>query len=262
MILISVENGPLIWPTVEENRVIKTKKYVELSTAEKIQVDCDMKATNIILQDLCEIVQLLMQGTSLTKQERECKLYDPNACLNKEMTFLTAVASSRGDEGKVILVLGIRVMLLVLGETMQEDMQGLLNVTTVKVKEIWLGNALTKRPRMQHNPGFLDGQAVSDNPFQIMLLFQTENLILNDSDWMIYSIQKRFLMTIIAYMGLTCPHRLGEFTNNKITILIAISFSDSSIWQENTTGKCSRYSLAAQQDSMIFILIEQMSTND
>ncbi|GJZ74801.1 hypothetical protein Tco_0639266 [Tanacetum coccineum] len=56
-------------------------------------VDCDMKATNIILQglpvdiyslvnhhkvakDLWERVQLLMQGTSLTKQERECKQYD------------------------------------------------------------------------------------------------------------------------------------------------------------------------------------------
>ncbi|GKA47242.1 hypothetical protein Tco_0740125 [Tanacetum coccineum] len=93
MILESVENGPLIWPTVEENGVIITKKYVELSAAEKIQDDCDMKATNIILQglpvdiyslvnhhrvakDLWERVQLLMQGTSLTKQEREYKPYD------------------------------------------------------------------------------------------------------------------------------------------------------------------------------------------
>ncbi|GKB28647.1 hypothetical protein Tco_0868048 [Tanacetum coccineum] len=75
------------------NGVIRTKKYVELSVAEKIQADCDMKATNIILQglhadiyslmnhhivakDLWERVQLLMQCTSLTKQEKECKLYD------------------------------------------------------------------------------------------------------------------------------------------------------------------------------------------
>nr|GEV02871.1 hypothetical protein [Tanacetum cinerariifolium] len=64
MILESVEHSPLVWPTIEENWVIRTKKYVELST-EKIQADCDIKATNIILQ-----------GTSLTKQERECKLYD------------------------------------------------------------------------------------------------------------------------------------------------------------------------------------------
>nr|GEU29591.1 putative reverse transcriptase domain-containing protein [Tanacetum cinerariifolium] len=68
-------------------------KYAELSAGEKIQANCDMKATNIILQglladiyslfihhrvakDLWEKVQLLMQGTSLTKQKRECKLYD------------------------------------------------------------------------------------------------------------------------------------------------------------------------------------------
>nr|GFB99862.1 hypothetical protein [Tanacetum cinerariifolium] len=58
-----------------------------------IQADCDVKATNIILQglppkvyalvsthkvakELWERIQMLMQGTSLTKQERECKLYD------------------------------------------------------------------------------------------------------------------------------------------------------------------------------------------
>ncbi|GKC74273.1 hypothetical protein Tco_1120156 [Tanacetum coccineum] len=84
MILESVENGPLIWPTVEENGMTRTKKYVELSVAEKIQADCDMKETNIILQglpaniyslvnhhrvakDLWERVQLLMQGGTLHK---------------------------------------------------------------------------------------------------------------------------------------------------------------------------------------------------
>ncbi|GKE43363.1 hypothetical protein Tco_1470647, partial [Tanacetum coccineum] len=93
MILESVEHGPLIWPTIDENCVTRTKKYEELSATEKIQVDYDLRATNIILQgqpsdvyslvnhhrvakDLWERVQLLMQSTSLTKQERECKLYD------------------------------------------------------------------------------------------------------------------------------------------------------------------------------------------
>ncbi|GJU87224.1 retrovirus-related pol polyprotein from transposon TNT 1-94 [Tanacetum coccineum] len=93
MILESVENGPLIWPTIEENGVTRPKKYSELSATEAIQADCDVKATNIILQglppevyalvsnhriakELWERIQLLMQGTSLTKQERECKLYD------------------------------------------------------------------------------------------------------------------------------------------------------------------------------------------
>nr|GEV11462.1 retrovirus-related Pol polyprotein from transposon TNT 1-94 [Tanacetum cinerariifolium] len=93
MILESVENGPLLWPTVKENRVTRPKKYSELSVTEAIQADCDVKATNIILQglppevyalvsnhkvakELWEIIQLLMQGTSLTKQERECNLHD------------------------------------------------------------------------------------------------------------------------------------------------------------------------------------------
>nr|GEW62378.1 hypothetical protein [Tanacetum cinerariifolium] len=49
MILESVGNGPLIWPTINENRVTRTKKYAELFVTEKIQDDCDMKATNIIL---------------------------------------------------------------------------------------------------------------------------------------------------------------------------------------------------------------------
>ncbi|GJS29253.1 retrovirus-related pol polyprotein from transposon TNT 1-94 [Tanacetum coccineum] len=134
MILESVKHDPLIWPTIEENRVTNmkrishkrtknkakndkteheieksfvsftvslkarivvlsflddepemdglmvtnTKKYVELSASEKIQADCDLKATNIILQglpsdiyslvnhhrvakDLWKKVQLLMQ---------------------------------------------------------------------------------------------------------------------------------------------------------------------------------------------------------
>ncbi|GJU72229.1 retrovirus-related pol polyprotein from transposon TNT 1-94 [Tanacetum coccineum] len=93
MILESVEHGLLIWPTIEENGMTRIKKYEELSATEKIQADCDLKETNIILQvlpsdvyslvnhhrvskDLWERVQLLMQGTSLTKQEKECKLYD------------------------------------------------------------------------------------------------------------------------------------------------------------------------------------------
>ncbi|GKA64442.1 hypothetical protein Tco_0764048 [Tanacetum coccineum] len=67
MILESVENGPLIWPTIEENGVTRPKKYYELSVTEAIQADYDVKATNIILQGLPPLVYAL---------ERECKLYD------------------------------------------------------------------------------------------------------------------------------------------------------------------------------------------
>nr|GEY08258.1 hypothetical protein [Tanacetum cinerariifolium] len=52
MILESVENGPLLWPSIEENRVTRPKKYSELSSTEAIKADCDVKATNIILQGI------------------------------------------------------------------------------------------------------------------------------------------------------------------------------------------------------------------
>nr|GEY06222.1 hypothetical protein [Tanacetum cinerariifolium] len=139
MILESVENGPLIWPSIKENRVTRPRKYSELSATEAIQPDCDVKATNIILQglplkvyalvsnhkvtkELWERIQLLMQRTLLTKQERECKLYDefdkfahkkgeslhsvlivlvfqkgddPIDAMNHMMSFLTAIVTSR-----------------------------------------------------------------------------------------------------------------------------------------------------------------------
>ncbi|GKG29178.1 hypothetical protein Tco_0416543 [Tanacetum coccineum] len=52
MILEFVENGPLIWPTIEENGVTRPKKYSKLSATEAIQADCDVRETNIILQGL------------------------------------------------------------------------------------------------------------------------------------------------------------------------------------------------------------------
>nr|GEZ61719.1 hypothetical protein [Tanacetum cinerariifolium] len=52
MILEFVKNGPLIWPSIEENEVTRPKKYSELSATKEIQADCDVKATNIILQGL------------------------------------------------------------------------------------------------------------------------------------------------------------------------------------------------------------------
>ncbi|GKB20394.1 retrovirus-related pol polyprotein from transposon TNT 1-94 [Tanacetum coccineum] len=93
IIIASVEKGPLVWPSITEDGVTRLKEYIELTPVEAIQADYDIKAINIILQglpteiyalvsqhrvakDLWEKIKLLMQGTSLTKQERECKLYD------------------------------------------------------------------------------------------------------------------------------------------------------------------------------------------
>nr|GFC02534.1 hypothetical protein [Tanacetum cinerariifolium] len=60
MILESVENGPILWPTIEEDGVTRLKKYSELSATKAIQADCDVKATNIILQGLPSKVHALV----------------------------------------------------------------------------------------------------------------------------------------------------------------------------------------------------------
>ncbi|GKD11025.1 hypothetical protein Tco_1190710 [Tanacetum coccineum] len=187
MILESVENGPLIWPTIKENGVTRTKKYADLSAAEKIQADCDMKATNIILQVNTKFLNSLplewskfVTDVKLVKalhttnfdqlhaylEQHELHANEvrfvvpvfspgdnPIACLNKAMAFLTAIASSR-------------VMLLVLGETMQVDMQGLLNATTIKDKAMLAeaqeaGQVLNEEKlAFLADPGVPDGQAI------------------------------------------------------------------------------------------------------
>nr|GEW75665.1 hypothetical protein [Tanacetum cinerariifolium] len=82
IILNSVENSLLVWPTVEqEDGTLRLKTYEELSNKEKLQADCDLKATNIVLQGL--EVPTFLPGD------------DPIACMNKAISFLSAVFTPR-----------------------------------------------------------------------------------------------------------------------------------------------------------------------
>ncbi|GKB80490.1 retrovirus-related pol polyprotein from transposon TNT 1-94 [Tanacetum coccineum] len=94
MILESVENGLLIWPTIEEDGVTRPRKYSELTPADAIQADCDVKVTNIILQGLPpEIYALVSNHSGLTilvfKQGD-----DPIDAINHMMSFLSAFVTS------------------------------------------------------------------------------------------------------------------------------------------------------------------------
>ncbi|GJR25675.1 hypothetical protein Tco_1101907 [Tanacetum coccineum] len=108
MILASVEKGPLVWPLITVDGATRLKKYIELTPAEANQADCDIKAINIILQglpteiyalvsqhrvakDLWEKIKLLMQGTSLTKQEREFNTKFLNTLPDEWSKFVTDV---------------------------------------------------------------------------------------------------------------------------------------------------------------------------
>nr|GEY17741.1 hypothetical protein [Tanacetum cinerariifolium] len=70
MILASVENGPLIWLSIKENE--ETNIILQGLPPEVYALVSNHK----VAKELWERIQLLMQGTSLMKQKRECKLYD------------------------------------------------------------------------------------------------------------------------------------------------------------------------------------------
>ncbi|GJT64943.1 hypothetical protein Tco_1016423 [Tanacetum coccineum] len=94
MMLDSIDEGPLVYPTVVgEYGQTRPRKYSELTEAQQLQDDCDVQATNIILhglppdvyalvnhqeeaKDIWDRVKLLMKGTELSYQERECRLYN------------------------------------------------------------------------------------------------------------------------------------------------------------------------------------------
>nr|GEW56863.1 integrase, catalytic region, zinc finger, CCHC-type, peptidase aspartic, catalytic [Tanacetum cinerariifolium] len=96
MILEFVQNGPLIWPTIEENGVTRLRKYSELTPTEANQADCDVNATNIILQvnlqpQRDEFSQLDLGLTVLVNKQGD----DPINAINHMMSFFSAVVTSR-----------------------------------------------------------------------------------------------------------------------------------------------------------------------
>nr|GEZ97673.1 hypothetical protein [Tanacetum cinerariifolium] len=97
MILESVEQGPLLWPTVEVEGVTRLKKYYELSAVEAIQADCDVKATNIILQGLPPEVYALVsthkfvsQGSSLPNLSISYPVNDTSSIVNHSAYMASA----------------------------------------------------------------------------------------------------------------------------------------------------------------------------
>ncbi|GKC98323.1 hypothetical protein Tco_1168598 [Tanacetum coccineum] len=93
MMFDSINNGLLVYPIVKEDGQTRPKKYSEFTEAQQLQDDYDVQVTNIILHSLppdvyalvnhpeaanniWDRVKLLMKGTELSYQERECILYN------------------------------------------------------------------------------------------------------------------------------------------------------------------------------------------
>nr|GEY20282.1 hypothetical protein [Tanacetum cinerariifolium] len=98
MMLDSIDNDLLVYPTVEENRQTKPNKYSKLTEAQQLQDDCDVQAMNIILHRLLPNVYALVNHQEAAKdsglavpmfQQGE----DSIECINKAMAFLSVEAS-------------------------------------------------------------------------------------------------------------------------------------------------------------------------
>nr|GEU89822.1 hypothetical protein [Tanacetum cinerariifolium] len=121
MILESVENGPLLCPTIEENGVTRPKKYSELPATEAIQADCD-------------------------------KGDDPIDAINHMMSFLTVVVTSwyPPTNNQLRNSSNPRQQATINNGRMTGN-RGLLSATTVKEKDTCQSNAQNQiRKGMRH----------------------------------------------------------------------------------------------------------------
>nr|GEU96728.1 hypothetical protein [Tanacetum cinerariifolium] len=92
MILESVENGPLIWPTVEENEVTRTKKYAELSAAEKILADFDLKGETMQVDK-----QGLLNATIIKTKDLDTYDSDSDDILNAKAVLMANISNYGSD---------------------------------------------------------------------------------------------------------------------------------------------------------------------
>ncbi|GJQ89060.1 hypothetical protein Tco_0000199 [Tanacetum coccineum] len=203
MILASVEKGPLVWPSITVDGATRLKEYIELTPAEAIQADCDIKAINIILQglpteiyalvsqhrvakDLWEKIKLLMQGTSLTKQEREWQALSKEfqkgddlrlMLSNHMMSFLTAVVTSRGDKPLMLLEQRENTHLVLSGATCETT--DLSSVTPQRGGSILPTVYYASRGK---DPGLLTFKRPLRRHHPTMLLYQADDLDAYDSE--------------------------------------------------------------------------------
>ncbi|GKA11003.1 hypothetical protein Tco_0690436 [Tanacetum coccineum] len=221
MILDSVQNGPLVWPTIV---------HKDGTTRSSIG---------------CLAILMVTQGDDLI------------ACLNKAMTFLSAVAASRFpstnnqlrtssnprnqatiQDGRVIL--------------QQEGRQGLLNAIIIKVKDTWLDE---EQLAFLADPGILDGQA-AQTTIPNNVAFQTEDLDAYDSNCDDVSNAKAALMANLSNYDSDFISEVPHFESypNDLDNQSVHAMQDF----EQMLAAIQDTKVYAQQYSMILSVIEKM----
>ncbi|GKC57923.1 hypothetical protein Tco_1085521, partial [Tanacetum coccineum] len=293
----------------------RTKRYEEVLVAEKLQADCDLKATNIIVQGLPPDVYAIVNhhkfpkkyGTdpseykvseqSTTRMEQVCdgRLVvlvfnqgdDPITYLNKAMSFLIVVVSSRfpSTNNQLRTSSNLRNHATILDGKPKRPRNAAWFKENAMLAEAQESGQILDEEQL----AFLVDLSIPNGQYaQTTILntaaFHTEDLDAYDSDCDDVSNAKAVLMANLSNYGsdviLEVPHfepnhtdmdnqsvhaiqsfkqtTVVDFTYNEITSDSNI-ISYSQYLQETKQKAVQDNNLYAQQDSMILSVIEQIS---
>ncbi|GJV08346.1 hypothetical protein Tco_1346002, partial [Tanacetum coccineum] len=272
IILNSVENGPLVWPTVA----------LENDTATNIVLQGlppDFYALvnhHEVAKDIWDRVKLLMQGTLLSKQERLAVLTflpsdDPIDCMNKAMAFLSAVFTPR--ESLLSKFKEDKVRILSAAVTPQVHKGNAFRSKRTptplhQVNGIWLDRVLSQREEgMQHS--LRKRSCLFKHRLRTIThnaAFQTDDLDAYDSDCDDISSSKVVLMANLSSYDSDVLFEYSEQTP-------IVNYLDNEIMSDSNIIPYSQYleetqqviiqntNTFAQKNSMILSMFEQMSNH-
>ncbi|GJU76983.1 hypothetical protein Tco_1274053 [Tanacetum coccineum] len=260
---------------IEENGMIRIKKYVELCVAEKIQADCDMKATNIILQGLPADIYSISGKRVLSYENGAISSQYQDLKQSSTIMEVTVLATSSGKtRGKIILAC-----------TQPKRPR---NAAWYKEKAMLAEAQEAGQILDEEQLAFLADPGIPASQTQTVIphnaAFQTEDLDTYDSDCDDLSSAQAVLMANISNYGsdviLEVPNSktyLNDMDNQSVHALQdfeqspVMDFTDNEISSDSNIIPYSQYlqetqqatvqdtNLQAQQDSMILSVIEQMS---
>nr|GEX30006.1 hypothetical protein [Tanacetum cinerariifolium] len=220
MILESIENGPLIWPTIEENESFQRFMEESSITDARLSPEWSKFVTDVkLVKDLhttnFDQLHAYLEQHELHANEVRLLRYDPIACLNKAMAFLTTVASSRvtvqqvqGRQGQSYSGTGYKSNATSSGRNNECGHERIVKCYNCLAQEA--GQILDEEQlAFLADPGVPDGQAVQ-TIIPENASFQTEDLDTYDSDCDDISNAKVVLMANISNYGsdviLEVPH--------------------------------------------------------
>ncbi|GJW07715.1 hypothetical protein Tco_1570138 [Tanacetum coccineum] len=282
-ILLGADNRP---PMLEKDMYDSWKSRMELymmnrphgrmilasvEKEETIQADCDIKAINNHLQglptkiyalvsqhhvakDIWEKIKLLMQGTSLTKQEGECttRTFTPGASGNNSGKQMIVTCYNYKGEGH---------MSKQCTKTRRKRDDSWFNDKVLLVQAQASGQILHEEElAFLADPGIPEGQA-TQTVITYNAAYQADDLDAYDSDCDELNTAKVTLLTNLSHYGSDALAEVHNHHNNMNNNMInqAVQAMPSSK-QSNVPGSGEFSTSFAQQDALILSVIEQLNT--